>query len=582
MSQSAPAKHSRLEQALAHLQQGQFSLAEILLADLVKDGPRDPTPLYLLGYAALQSGRHSEAVTAMRKAIDLGLTDPAAFYHYGCALSALGQFQAAATGFEQALTLKPDFLAATTHLANCRFELQDFTQAEQLYRQTLASEPDNFVASHNLGQVFYLTQRIDEAITYFQHAAEAAPDIAEFRASLATMQEADNQLDAAESSATVALSKSPRNTSASIALARVLRRRERPEDALHVLDKADLQASLPRGEIAFWSERGQILEKLGRFPEAFKAYSSSKIRLAETRAPYDGGARTRQLLNRERNAVTPGRATNWIAPSDPVLPIPIFIVGFPRSGTTLLEQMLGCHPSIVACGELQTVLEHDASSDFLDSLASLDEKTRQDNVAILRQEYLAVLHGAAKSHDKARYATDKLPLNMMRIGLIRLLFPEAKIIHVLRHPLDAVLSAYFTPFLFRNEWSMRLLDTAQMFAQTWQHVETMRMLPGLQFLRVRYEELVSEPEATLKQTLAFLDLPWNPNCLDFHKSTRVARTASYAQVTRTLYQSSKKRYRHYLECFDEEVLATMRPVITAAGYDIEQHPPRDLPQKGAD
>lgn len=573
LPQSAPkASVGGTEQALAHLQQGQFALAELLLVDLGKVKPRDATVHYLLGYAAFQSGRHAEAVISMRHAIELGLADPAAFYHLGCALSSLGHYQDAAAAFEQALALKPDFVAAVTHLANCQFELQEFTVAERLYRQTLASEPDNFIASHNLGQVFYLTQRIAEAITYFERAADAAPTVAEFRAILATMQEADNQLDAAEASARTALNNDPHNTSASIVLARVLRRKDRSDEALAVLDTADLQASLPRSQIAFWSERGQVLEKLGRFSDAFEAYAQSKTRLAETRAPYDGGVKTRHMMAREREVVAPDRIADWTGPSVPAQPAPVFVVGFPRSGTTLLEQMLGCHPSIVACGELQTVLEHEESSDFLDALDTLDEKTRLNTVTALRQEYLAVLHGSASSNGAVRYATDKLPLNMMRIGLIRLLFPEAKIIHVLRHPLDAVLSAYFTPFLFGNEWSMRLLDTAHMFVQTWNHIEQMKTLPGLHFTRVRYEDLVTAPEATLKQVLGFLDLPWDAACLDFHTSARVARTASYAQVTRTLYQTSKKRYRNFLACFDQDVLAVMRPIVAAAGYDIEQDP----------
>lgn len=569
-SQPSPETRAHgVEQALAYLQQGQFSLAEALLADLAKNKPRDPTIRYLLGYAALQSGRYVDATSAMREAIALGLTDPAAFYHYGCALSAVGHYPDAATAFEQALALKPDFTAAVTHLANCQFELQQFAQAERLYRETLAVEPNNFVASHNLGQVFYLTQRIGEAIAYFQHAADAAPAVAEFRASLATMQEADNQLDAAEVSARLALNSEPRNTSASIALARVLRRRDKPEEALAVLDTADLHTSLPRSQIAFWSERGQILEKLERFPDAFEAYAHSKTRLAETRAPYDGGARMRHMMARECEVVTPDRIANWTVPSSPAQPAPVFIVGFPRSGTTLLEQMLGCHPAVVACGELQTVLEHEASGEFLDALHALDEATRLHTVAALRQEYLAVLHGSARPDDTVRYATDKLPLNMMRIGLIRLLFPEAKIIHVLRHPLDTALSAYFTPFLFGNEWSMNLLDTARMFGQTWQHIESMKTLPGLHFTRIRYEDLITAPEATLRQVLGFLDLPWNAACLDFHTSARVARTASYAQVTRTLYQSSKNRHRNFLTCCSEDVLDAMRPVIAASGYDIE-------------
>lgn len=568
---SLPASDIRLTQALALLQEGKFLQAEKRLAELVKTHPRNPTHHYLSGYAALQCGHHAEAAEAMRKAIDLGLADPAAFYHYGCTLVALGDYPDAAAAFERSLALKPDFLPARTNLANCRFELRDFTQAERHYRQALASDPGNLAACHNLAQVFYLTQRIGEAIEYFRRAAEAAPNMAEFWASLATMQETDNQLEAAESSARTALATDPGNVTAAVARARVLRRRGQAVEALAVLTAADLHTSMPRTAITYWSERGQILDSLGHYREAFDAYAQSKTLLARTRAhPYNRQA-MEQALMRERSILTPERVAAWGLPPEPRALTPLFIVGFPRSGTTLLEQMLGCHPLIVPCGELETSIEREASSPgYPDSLTTLNEKDRQSRLAALRADYLATLLSHTGHAPAARYASDKLPLNLMRIGLIRLLFPEARIIHVLRHPLDAVLSAYFTPFLFGNEWSLRLPDAAHMFVQSWQHAQQMRALPDIHFLRIRYEDLVTEPELTLRKALEFLDLPWEPKCLAFHENKRVTRTASYAQVSQALYQSSKNRYDHYLDCIDPETLALLKPIISEAGYAVNE------------
>lgn len=561
-------------QAVALIQQGQFLQAETLLAHLVKTQPRNSTCHYLSGYAALQGGRHAEAAVAMRQAIGLGLTDAAAFYHYGCALAALGEYPEAAEAFERALVLKPDFLPARSNLASCRFELRDFAQAERLYRQTLESDPGNLAACHNLGQVFYLTQRIGEAIEYFKRSAEAAPHEAEFRANLATMQEADNQLDAAASSARTALALDPHSVTAAVALARVLRRRGQTMEALSALSAADLHTSMPRTAIAYWSERGHILDVLGRYPEAFDAYAKSKVLLAETRLQrYDPQA-TEKALARERSLLTPERVTAWALQPEPSTPAPLFIVGFPRSGTTLLEQMLGCHPQIAPCGELETSIEREADApDYFDQLSQLNENDRQARLAALRTDYMAALHSHASHSQEAHYASNKLPLNLMRIGIIRLLFPDAPIIHVQRHPLDAVFSAYFTPFLFGNEWSLRLADTAHLFAQSWRHAEAMRKLPGTRFLRVRYEDLATDPEPVLKQILAFLNLPWDPRCLDFHQSARIVRTASYAQVACALYQSSIRRYRHYLGCIDTETLALLQPVIAETGYEVDRTPP---------
>ena len=192
----------------------------------------------------------------------------------------------------------------------------------------------------------------------------------------------------------------------------------------------------------------------------------------------------------------------------------------------------------------------------------------------LRQEYLATLNQHA-GDTSARYATDKMPLNLMRIGLIRLMLTEACSIHVMRHPMDAVLSAYFTAFLAGNDWSLTLKDTAHMFAGSWQQAQAMRQLPGMNFMDIRYEDLVLNAEPVLRKVLTFLDLPWEPECLAFHQSSRVTRTASYAQVTRPLYQTSKNRYCPYLQYFDAQSLTQLQPAMNQYGYTVEGLPAMD-------
>lgn len=557
-------------QAMALLQQGKLLQAEQLLSDLVKEQPLNPNYHYLKGYVALQSGRHLEAAVAMDRAIELGLADAAGFYHYGCTLAALGRYLEAADEFERSLSLKPDFLTARTHLANCFFELRDFVQAEQYYKQVLLTDPGNLVACHNLGQVFYLSKRSSEAITYFERAANAAPNVAELWGSLATMQETENRLEAAEVSAKKALLIDPTNVTAAVAIARVLRRRNQAQEALETLDAAEPSKGTADTAIAYWSERGQNLEVLGHYREAFEAYCQSKSLLATTHFEHYDALTIEKTLAHERVMLSSGRVNQLALKPSPCEPVPLFIVGFPRSGTTLLEQMLGCHTMIAPCGELTSALEREGGKPgYIDQLGKLIDQDRQNKLAALREEYLAVLKQHRMEKTAAHYASDKMPLNLMRLGLIRLLFPEARIIHVVRHPLDAVLSAYFTPFLLGNAWSLRLIDTAHLFVETWRHAETMRQLPGLHYQRVRYEDLVSNPEPVLKQVLASLDLPWEPQCLSFHESQRVAHTASYAQVTRALYQTSKNRYRHYLNYMDAATLALLAPTITEAGYQVE-------------
>jgi tetratricopeptide (TPR) repeat protein len=558
-----------VSQAVALIQQGRLPQAKKLLTDLVNVAPRDATVRYLLGVIALQTGQPQQAVVAMRHACELGLVDAAAQYHLGCALVAVGNYADATIAFKQALVLKPDFLLARSNLANCYFEQREFALAEANYRQTLEVEPGNLVACHNLGQVFYASSRVSEAVEYFSRATQVAPAIPELWSSLAAMQEVENKLDDANSSADTALALEAGNLTACVAKARVLRRQEQSAQALVALDAANVEGSMPRAAVAYWAERGQILESLGRHREAFEAYSQSKALLAQTRdQPYS--VRTTELkLQEECVQITSERVETWSFTPPPTMPIPLFIVGFPRSGTTLVEQMLGCHSLVVPCGELETCIEREAGSPtYPGSLTQLSDTDRNARITELREEYLSVLRGHVAQAPETHYATDKLPLNLMRIGLIRILFPEAKIIHVQRHPLDAVISAYFTPFQFGNDWSLRLQDTAHMYVHSWRHAEAMRKLPGMQFFRLRYEDLVANPEPVLRQALGFLDIEWEPACLAFNQSKRVARTASYAQVTKALYQTSKNRYRPYLAQIDTEVLSMLKPVIEEAGYDI--------------
>ena len=516
----------------------------------------------------------------MRRALELGLKDPAAHYHYGCALAFLHQYANAAEAFEAALAVKPDFLLARTNLANCYLELREFEPAEKHYRLVLAVEPGNLAACHNLGQVFALTQRVDEAIEYYQRAADAAPGIAELWATLAVVQESNNDLVGSEQSASKALCIEPHSITANTAISRVLRRNGRPLEALAALDAGRITSNTPGLAIGYWNERGTVLEKLGRHNEAMQAHSQCKALLAEKRAnPFDMAA-TLSTLHQERAILTADRAKTWSVRPETTSPIkgpaPVFIVGFPRSGTTLLEQMLGCHSAITACGELGTCLEREAGSGgYPQNLLDIDDAARVSKLSALRNEYFGTLHRHAGEGKQAQFATDKLPLNLMRIGLIRLLLPEARIIHVMRHPLDSVLSAYFTAFLLGNDWSLKLTDTAQMFAESWQQAQIMRQLPGMKFMSLRYEDLVTDAEQHLRKALNFLDLAWEPECLEFHQSKRVARTASYAQVNRPLYQTSKNRYRPYLEYFDAQTLALLQPAMEQYGYTLEGLPALD-------
>lgn len=566
-----------LREAFTLQQHGQPAQAAGLYQRILQSHPRHPEAHYLLGFIEYQAGNLTHAADLMGKALELGLTDAAAHYHHAVVLLQLRRAAEAIVQLQLALAKKPDFDDARVNLANIHFELGAFDEAERLYRATLVRQPENWKAYHNLAHVFYYLGNIDEAIRYFEQAIQIVPQYAEAHASLATMLEVNNQLVEAEREALRTLELQPGNASASVVIAKILRRGEKPGEALAALDKIDFNTATQRTLITIWNERGQNLDRVGRYRQAFEAFSQSKQALAAFRGSAYNNKERELPLDEAEAYFTRARTAQLVKtlhyPS--TLPLPVFVVGFLRSGTTLVEQILSSHQDIAAAGELEFTLEIEqglvdrqgtAYPRSLDSLV-----TDGDGAALMasREQYLRQL-AALGDYPGKKWVVDKLPFNMLHLPLIRLLFPESPIIHVVRHPLDTVLSCFFQAFLHEHEWSYTVQDTAELYVRAVRHVERMKEALDLRYMQIRYEDLVADPQPNIRSLLSFVDVDWDPNCLKFYENKRVARTASYEQVTRPLYSSSVNRYLNYIDMIDEETLSLLEPVIVSLGYELKR------------
>ncbi len=251
-----------------------------------------------------------------------------------------------------------------------------------------------------------------------------------------------------------------------------------------------------------------------------------------------GISRKIAFFSRERLARLP-RASNESE-------LPVFIVGMPRSGTSLVEQILACHPAVFGAGELRDI------SRLADSLkaASAPDAEGPEDLAVLDEDSLD--DAAAQHLDRlhalggaAARVTDKMPYNFNNLGLISLLFPRARVIHCVRDPLDTCLSCYFQNFARGNFHSFDLRHVGLFYTQYQRLMRHWRAVLDIPVLDVHYEEHVAEPERVCREMLAFLDLEWDRACLRFHESKRVVKTASRDQVRRPIYTRSAGRWRHY-------------------------------------
>jgi len=390
---------------------------------------------------------------------------------------------------------------------------------------------------------------------------------------LATLLEPLNRLEAARETVDRGLALAPGDPLLNLVAAKLERRDGRPEAGLDRLEPLRGVAMDEGTRCSLIAELGRLYDRAGRWDEAFAAFTESN-RMALSLSPEAAAEaeRYRRKLDLLAGRFTPEWVASWSrieARQD--RRDPVFLVGFPRSGTTLLEQMLGAHPGFQTLEERPTV---EAVSEavaglpggFPDALAGLTEA----EAAALRSVYSgAVAREAAV--DPERQLVDKMPLNLVDAGMLQRLFPAARFILVLRHPCDACLSCFMQDFVLNGamanfvglESAAALYDRAMAL---WRRY--LDLLP-IDHHALRYEDLVQDPEATLRALLGFLEADWQPAMLDYAEAARSRPkidTPSYHQVTEPLYRRAKDRWRHY-RAHLEPVLPVLMPWIGAYGYD---------------
>jgi Flp pilus assembly protein TadD len=448
---------------------------------------------------------------------------------------------------------------------------------EHHYRRVIALGGGDAILLANLAWNLKNQGRMQESRALYQQSVALAPDVFQTQFGWAKMEETDRNFARAGDLLDAAERLSPGNSSVILARA-VLRGREKEyETAVAILD--DLERGRQGGGLGplEWSEKGLLLDKMGRADEAFAAFAEAKRTLREATGQAYLAEAAQDLVRRLAGFYTASRLS--ILPRAGVrgdIAQPIFIVGFPRSGTTMVEQTLTAHPKISAGDELPTINELtnliprmlNSPLAYPEAFADLWLGDQVEGLDNLRDYYLQRARQLGAIDKRAAWFTDKMPLNETHLGLIGLIFPAAPIIHLLRHPLDVVLSVFSNHLTHGFYCAYDLESIARHYVLVMDLVEHYRREMDLRYLAVRYEDIVDDQEANVRKMLAFIGAPFDRRCLDFHENRRYARTASYAQVTEKLYDRSRYRYRAYREHL-APVIPILEPVIHRLGYVID-------------
>jgi tetratricopeptide (TPR) repeat protein len=493
-----------------------------------------------LGRALLRLGRYAEAVDSCRRAIQLRPDFAEAHNSLGSALAKLGRPEEAIAGFRRAVAISPGFAEAHANLANAVRATGNLGEAVEGYRRAILLKPDFVSALIELATALRLQRRTAESEATCNAALRIAPDSAPAFAVLAELRADNGHFAEAEDYFKRAVACDPESVEAWAGLARV--RRMTPSDAAWT---SAVQALVERGlplqrEMTLRYALGKYFDDVQDFPNAFLNYQRAN-ELASQCAP----AHDRAGLSRTIDLIIHSHSREWLTNLRPAANPsrrPVFIVGMLRSGTTLAEQILASHPAVLGAGELTF---------WTTELAALTAATgdapriRLDDarLAILGTDYLRVLENL--SHAAAR-VVDKLPTNFLALGLIRCAFPNARIIHMRRNPVATCLSIYFQHFEAANTYANDLGHLAHYHREYQRLMDHWRtILPTSAMLEVPYEELVGKPQEWSRRMVEFLDLPWDPRCLEFHRTARTVVTASKWQVRQAIDPASVQRWRHY-------------------------------------
>lgn len=544
----------------------------------------------LLGQALTALGRSGEAEECYLRAIALNPGLAASHFGLGGLLEARDDAAGAVESYRRGLALQPQAPEVHYNLGRLLENLERLEEAEAAYREALAQKPDLAPAHANLGAIFRRRQEWERAEASCRQALDLDPELLPARVNLAGVLRHRGRLEEAEACYRQALERQPDNPVLHFELSNVLIERGRSEEAASSCRRAlelqpdfaqahrnlamtrrhrdedgevramqDLYArpDLPaeeRTHLAFGL--GKAYEEMGQYDAAFDCWEAGNAILAAER-PYrfDLDKRAFDAVKETFSQEFFARHGEGGAPGEAAAE-PMFILGMPRSGTSLVEQILASHPQVAGAGESpaleQVVLAGSEAGGAHYPLGIPALET--DAFARLGAEYRERM---ANAFPEAARISDKMPHNFRFVGMIRLMLPGARVIHCLRDPRDTCLSIFKTFFPEGGHAYACDLEALGhhygLYRDLMDHWRA--VLPGFMH-EVRYEELVADPDAGIRSLLAACDLDFDPACLDFHRSERGVRTASALQVRQPAHRNSVAAWKRY-----EQRLGTLLAVL---------------------
>lgn len=583
---------SKKNKALEMLRSGRASEGEALLLKLARKNPKDHEIWHLLVSIKGQQGKFGEVVQLCQKALDYIKQDAGIYTYLGNAQASLGNAQGALESFNKAIEIQPDDPRAHNNLGNTLYLLGRIDEAIASFQRALKYNPNYAQALHSLGSVLLARGNTKDAAKLFHKATELEPEWIDAKNKLANSLRLGGELEKALDAYNDTLLKEKTNSVALSGKANIFLRQGKREESLAILeelanrklltplaietyaylcrhfDKCREVIEIANGLLQYGrmdnNDRSTIYFSLGymhdadgNYDQAFKDYQSANELLNYKYNNEEYSGKVSQIISTfssDNKTKLPKTHTDTDRP--------IFIIGMPRSGTSLIEQILASHSDVYGAGEL---LEMNRLAASLPKLLGTDEiypdcvrLMTDETVDLLARQYLDYLDGIAPESFKR--VTDKLPTNFINLGLIALMFPNARVIHCQRHPLDTCLSIYFQNFSAAHSYSTNLQNIAHNYCEYRRLMEHWSKVLEIRIYDIEYEVLTSDFENEVRELIAFCGLEWEENCLKFFDSERQVSTASFDQVRKPVYRQSVERWKNY-EAHVEDIKKILAPFL---------------------
>ncbi len=496
-----------LQQGIDLQRAGKFIEAERIYQAILRRFPDHPDALHLMGTLAMEADELEIAVGYFAKALRRQPKNAIYQHNLGNAYFQMRNFELALRHLNKAIELKPNLIEGLCNLARCYVMMSNAEVALPLYQKAYRLNPSHPQVSVGLGNALVNLGKMDEAETYLRQAIKERTGV----------------------------------TEAYMALSASRKFKDRPSELDEIMIELQAPALLPGQKSQLYHAAGKILNDLKCYEEAADFYSRAK-EISGSKFKIETYRNWVDEMIALFNPLFVGSRKDFGDPSA----LPVFVVGMPRSGTTLTEQIMASHAQVHGAGELhklrQIAMNLGLARRNLNSFSEELMTMTPEQSRTMAGEYLKHLRRYSRS---ASRIVDKMPHNFELVGLIRLLFPNAKIIHARRDAMDNCVSCFMNAFSDAHGYNADL-DKLGLYYREYDRLMKHwdRMFPGKIYLS-QYEELTSDQEIQSRKLIDHLGLAWDPACLNFHETERTVTTISRWQVRQPIYQSSVKRWKNY-------------------------------------